>query len=409
MGVDKTQKRLRKASGRVGVATSVEFLRIAVVMPLGSQNAARTMRGVTRFARPERRWAFRFDALAQDMPNLLRWRPNGVLAWLQSEDQLQRLLELDCPIVSTNTRLRHPRVGIVAPDAYEAGRLAARHLLDRGLRHFGFFGARDLQISVERRQGFTDELERAGYAPRVMLGDDDGFHGSSGRSWRQTEKDLGDWLCSLPKPAGVLGWRDVMAFLLAETCLERGLKVPGEIALIGVDNDSTFCDLAYPPLSSVSMPFEEIGYQAAALLERMMRGAAAPAEPLLLPPHSVIPRNSTDTVAVDDPLVRQSLAIIRSQAGNCLSVKSMLQKLGVSRRLLENRFQSVLGRTPFDEIRRARLELAKSLLEKAELSIGEVARSSGFPSARSLCETLRAHTGLKPSQYRHRLQIGDGR
>src|SRR4029077_18917384 len=149
---------------------------------------------------------------------------------------------------------------------------------------------------------------------------------------------------ALPKPVGIFASNDVCGAQLSEVCHEAGLHMPEQVALVGVDNDDLFCELARPSLSSVAIPAERIGYEAAALLDRLLAGARPPRRPLLLPPVRLVARQSSDVVALDDADVAAALRVIRAHAHVPLRVADVLREVPVSRRALERRFRKALHR-----------------------------------------------------------------
>jgi LacI family transcriptional regulator len=214
-----------------------------------------------------------------------------------------------------------------------------------------------------------------------------------------------DWLLALPKPAAVFSSNDVPARHLAEMCRALGLLVPEEVALLGVDNDELECLLCHPPLSSVVNPAEQIGYEAARLLDRLMSGRQPPRRPIHVPPTHVVTRQSTDIVAVADPDVSQAAAFIRDHAAENIGVADVVLALSMARRRLERRFRGCLGRTILDEIQRVRVERAKHLLAETDLPIPVVANRSGFSTPQRLAAVFRRATGQSPTAYRRQVRL----
>ena len=103
-------------------------------------------------------------------------------------------------------------------------------------------------------------------------------------------------LMGLPKPVAILAANDIPARDLTDACRELGFRVPDRVAVLGVDNDEVECGLSDPPLSSIAIPAERIGYAAAELLDRMMAGEKTPPKTTFLPPVRVVTRQSTDTL-----------------------------------------------------------------------------------------------------------------
>jgi LacI family transcriptional regulator len=167
-----------------------------------------------------------------------------------------------------------------------------------------------------------------------------------------------------------------------------------------VDNDDLIQCLCDPPLSSINMATERIGFEAGALLERLMRGLPPPRTPILIPPIDVIVRPSTDVLAVADEEVSQALRLIRQSAGRRLGIAELARKLALSRRQLERRFRKALGRSLHDEIRRCRIARARELLSTTDLSIPQVADACGFSASSYLTVVFQRELGTTPGAYR---------
>jgi LacI family transcriptional regulator len=187
-------------------------------------------------------------------------------------------------------------------------------------------------------------------------------------------------------------------------CRALGLLVPEQVAVMGGDEDSLLCETCNPPLSGVALTSERIGYEAAALLDRLLHGEARPAEPTLIEPTRVVVRQSTDTLAITDPDLAQAIAFIRVHAATAIRVSDVLRAVAVSRSWLERRFQESLGRSPAEEIRRVRLDRAKQLLAETEMPVPQVAVAAGFGSREYLAYAFKQVTGLTPREFRHRVR-----
>jgi LacI family transcriptional regulator len=181
--------------------------------------------------------------------------------------------------------------------------------------------------------------------------------------------------------------------------------VPDDVAVVGVDNDDVFIDLTDPPLSSVALQTDRLGYAAGELLARLLDGHKAPQHPVLVPPGELLVRRSSDTMAIDDPVVADALRFIRQHLSEQVGVKQLLAAVPVSRSSLDARFLRALGRTAAEEIRRARIAQAKHLLSASDLPISEVAGYAGFSCARRLSEVFHRETGTIPTAYRRQFHL----
>jgi LacI family transcriptional regulator len=204
----------------------------------------------------------------------------------------------------------------------------------------------------------------------------------------------------------VLADHDVAAHDLADMCQILGLRVPDDVAILGVDDDELECQLAFPPLSSVAIPAERIGFEAARLLDRLLSGKRMVPRAVYLPPVRVVTRHSTSTFAIDEPVVTAALHYIHNHFAEPLRVSAIAARLVVRRRILERKFRSLLGRSVLDEIHRVRIEHVKELLANSDLSMSEVAVKSGFSTPQRMATLFRKLAGLAPRAYRRQAQLG---
>ena len=227
-------------------------------------------------------------------------------------------------------------------------------------------------------------------------------------SWTREHKRLRKWLADLPKPIGVMACFDIQAQQLLDACREEDIAVPEQVAVIGVDNDHLLCELAMPPLSSVIPDSFRSGYEAASLLDRIMRGESIAANAYLVDPLGIETRQSTDVLAISDPDVAQAARFIREYACSGINVADVLQEVPLSRRVLESRFQKLLGRTPHEEIVRYRISRVKRLLAESDFSLAEIAERTGFRHVEYLTVAFKKQVGVPPSVYRSDHAARDG-
>jgi LacI family transcriptional regulator len=359
----------------------------------------RVLLGVRAYAGHSKRWLFHNGPPTQaSLRPLAEWSPHGIIAHLDDPKLARCVLKLRKPTIDTACVLDGLGIPSVDVEHEALGRMAAEHFLVRGYRHFRYFGSGQAYYARLRLAGFTRAVEKAGfevlscfmeYLPRLP----------ERTSWKSVNARVRRWLRDLPKPVAVFADHDVPAHDLADMCQLVGLRVPDDVAILGVDNDEVECQLAFPPLSSVAIPAERIGFEAAQLLDRLMSGGRPPAKPCYLPPTRIVTRQSTSMFAIDDPMVAEALLHIRNHMGGPLNVHKLIGELAVSRRDLEKKFRALLGRSVLDEIHRARIELARELLD-TDLQVVQVARQAGFSSPQLFATVFRRLTGVSPSQYR---------
>jgi len=281
---------------------------------------------------------------------------------------------------------------LVSLDDAAVGRLAAEHLLGRGLEHFAYCGMRGPVASQERRVGFAAHLAERGrtlhaFAQRIGEGE-------------SRIEPLIRWLEGLPKPIGLLTYDDKLGERVLTACRWAKLAVPSQIAVLGIGNDDLMCEVSWPSLSSISFPILRLGYQAAEMLDRAMNGQPIPTPRVKILPTGVEERGSTDTLAISDALVKAAVQYIRKHAGKPIGVKHVARALNVSRRTLDRRFADGLERSVHAELTAVRMQLARKLLVDSLRPIAEIARACGFTTAASFSRAFHEYIGCWPSNYR---------
>ena len=234
-------------------------------------------------------------------PWIERWNGDGIISRASTPESARKVVQTGIPTVDLNDQVRDTGLPQVHADHAAIARLAAEHLLERGFRHFAFFGFPVFEWSVRRQGAFAQRIRDAGC--RLHDGPDiqPVSWGHQQASWEQEIESVARWIGRLPKPLGVMAGNDIRGMQLLDACRLAGVAVPEEVAVVGVDNEELVCQLAYPPLSSVVPDAKRIGYVAAERLDRMMKGEAAEERLTLIPPVNVVVRQSSDVTAIADP------------------------------------------------------------------------------------------------------------
>jgi LacI family transcriptional regulator, galactose operon repressor len=364
------------------------------------------LRGIKRYAETAPHWTFLpVSPEPQAIRTLRSLRPAAVIAHVFSEELAGSLRRLRVPVVNVCGVLPEasfPRIGV---DDHRCGVLAAEHLLERGFRHFGFVGHRDHAYSLRREAGFRGRIASSGASVTSYYEPGRRPFDPMGRLWAQ-DRAIERWVRARPRPVGIFAPNDIWGVQLTEICLQADLRVPEDVAIVGVDDDDLLCEFARPSLSSVALPTERIGYEAARQVQRLLKGAQAGERPLLLPPLGVIARRSTDILAVDDADIVAALRMIRERGHQPIRVPDLLREIPTSRRSLERRFRKVVGRSILGEIRRVHVKRASELLAQTDLPLHAIADRSGFTDAKRFSTVFRQMVGLTPSAYRHKVRSG---
>jgi LacI family transcriptional regulator len=377
-------------------------LYIGLVIPHSFSYYRGILRGVRRYVEAKPHWRF----TSVDATRLRRSEPlpaDGLIVALNTPMLAEALSRWRRPLVNVSNvipNLRFPRLGI---DNVQVARLAASHFLERGLRKLAFVGPRDHLFSTERKAAFCRVAQAAGAAvvcyDRVKRLPFDPL----GQRW-DLDRAVQNWLRTLTKPVGIFAADDIWGVQVAEACLRSGLRVPEDVALLGVHNDSLYCELTRPPLSSIMLPDEQVGFDAAALLDRLLSGERPPREPIILPPTGVATRRSTEVLAIDDAEVVTAVRYIRENVHLPLRVTDVLRQVSARRRTMEQRFRAALGWGLGQEIRRARLAHARRLLAATDLPLKALAVQAGFSDYRHLADAFRQELGISPDTFREKLR-----
>ncbi len=326
---------------------------------------------------------------------------DGIIAYTEPS-YVETLRSLNVPVVDVSNWESAGPFPAVLSDDEGVGRMAGEHLLDLGLTNFATFGPKAV-FSDMRQRGFVNFLAERGFTVNT-------YHVPR-RAVSRNRKPVGDpntvltWLQSLPKPVGIFAAHDPAGAEVLEACRHHGIRVPEEVCVLGVDNDELISKFSHPPLSSISLPTEKIGFGAAKLLDELMAGGAAPTTPLLYPPVGVISRQSTNLLNIGDAEVLAALRFIRERVHEGVTVQQLLKVVPVNRRYLERKFLQHLGRTPLQEIRRVRIEKVKNLLANTDLAMPAIAKQAGFSNPERMANVFRNTMGMTASEYRRTCKL----
>ena len=377
---------------------------IAVLVDTATGWGRRLVRGVTNYARTRDAWHLWVEPRGQNehlrVPH--GWGGDGVVARVSTQRMADELAKLRVPVVNVSgielPRARFPRV----TTNYEASaRLAAEHLLERGYRNFAYVGP--LRHGFVRRHAgaFENVVRETGAACATFDYRHDLAHGAL---WAERQRELGDWLEHLPKPVGVFGWATSACTQVLDLCRARGVPAPDDVAVLAGDDDPLLCDTTSPPLSAVLVASEQIGFHAAARLDRLLQGQRDKGEQELLDPISVTTRGSTEAFAIEDADLRQAMIFLRQNAYRPLSIGEIADAVPMARRSLERKFRLMTGRTPLDEIRRLRLARVRELLAMTDRSVADIAEATGFGRPEYMTAIFRQAERTTPLRYRRRVR-----
>jgi LacI family transcriptional regulator len=354
-------------------------------------------RGIARFAR-EAGWILETSMSHYGViPDY--WEGDGILTVvLESRPDVTRYLRRQrVPIVAMSADVPELRIPRVLFDNHRIGQLGAEHLLERGFENLAFYRFSDTVDVLEREEGFCRTVEAAGGKCRLL----NWQVAQRRRARRRWFQWLQEQLRGLPLPVGIMAQSDNRAFQLISACEAAGLAVPEQVAVVGVDNDEYACEFASVPTSSVDSNREYLAYEAAALLDRLIGGDKAPAEPMVIAPRGMVVRRSSDMLAIDHSAVTRALSFIWKHFAEPIDTADVVAVSRMSRCGVYRAFEKHVGRSIGDEITRKRLEHAKELLAQSCEKLHRVARASGFGSGEHFSRVFTRVVGMTPSAYRN--------
>lgn len=387
---------------------------VALLIETSNAYARGLLEGIIDYVRRHEPWSIHLpeqERGARPPAWLHDWRGDGIIARIENDEIATTVRKLHLPAVDVSAARHVENIPWVETDDKTIASLAVNHLTERGFRRLGFVGDSRFNWSLWRAQHFEAAATASGCELHVFdtnstelkLPDQRGKGGRQNSELipeiNRREK-LAGWVQRLPRPIGIMACYDIQAQQLLDVCRDLDVAVPEEIAVIGVDNDRLLCELANPPLSSVVPNSHRSGYEAASLLDRMMRGEAVENRAYLIKPIRVETRQSTNVLAIDDAEVARALRYIRIHACDPINVFDVMKQATVSRRVLEHRFQVVLGKTPHQEILQVRIERVKQLLREPDLTLAEIAARTGYEHVEYLSTAFKRETGLSPSEFR---------
>ena len=344
----------------------------------------------------------------QALPKIQQWGGAGIIARVETKQVAEDIVRAGVPAVVLGIEPslveQVPQLNDyceVFSDSDGAARLAAEHLLERGFENLAYVGFPSRVWSERRRDAFCRSVRSLGFEPYVY----NPPRRKSERGWEREQANLAQWIEELPKPVGIMACNDDRGYGLLEACRLAEVNVPEEVAVIGVDDDELFCELADPPLSSIAMNAEHGGYRTAHLLDQLMHGRIQTPQKLIVEATHVVTRRSTDVKVLNGPEVSTALSFIHRNRSRDFTVDDVAKAVGVSRRNLEVKFRKAVGRTILAEIQRVRLDHAKRMLRETDLPIPQIAEASGYNSASYLTQVFRKEVGVTPVKYRSKFRV----
>lgn len=383
------------------------MLKVLLLTDFSSEYSRNILKGVVKYAQEHGAWSF------QRMPLYYRmvygekkvlewakqWKADAILALLSDVD-VEQLNNLSIPIIVQNYRDRQTSISNLTGDYFGTGIMAARFFLNKGYRYFAFYGFKGAIWSRERAEGYRDEIEKQGYALHLF---EDAPQDKE--EWSYDPSGIAAWLKELPKPVALFACDDQFALRISETCNLYDIRVPEEIAILGVDNDEQLCNIADPPLSSIIVDAENGGYRAARLLHQLVEGEIFMPVNIVVQPLMIVNRGSTNKYAVTNRHIHHILRYIEENYARPLSVGDLVDQVPLSRRVLEKKFKEETGDTLYQYIQNYRINQFIRLLITTDEPLYDIAERCGFDDYKNVSRVFRKYTSLSPVEYRKSYKI----
>ena len=381
--------------------TDLSNFRVALLVETSSGYGRSVLAGVSRYVRTRHDWSIFFaeHELAAGLPAWVHnWQGQGVICRHTPKQLVDSLRDRTIPLVDLPGPVELHDCTTIHADEVAIARLAAEHFLERGYKRFAFCGYENAHWSSQRCKAFTEHLRSRGHSHCETFSTpwpEFGVHAVHDDLQR-----LSDWIQGIPKPFGMMAANDTLGHYVDAACLHAGVAIPEEVAVIGVDNDATVCNMCSTPLSSVTSDVETVGYLAAESLARLMEGSSDVPLLTLVPPRGIKTRQSTDAYATEDSEIMEALRFIRANACAGATVEDVAKHVAMSRSTLERRMRDAINRTPKQQIRYVRISKAQMLLSDSNESLARIAAICGFDHPEYLHVMFKREVGVTPGEFR---------
>lgn len=380
--------------------------KIILLIDISEEYGQGLLKGITRYSKEHGPWIFckmplfyRETLGMEGIVNFAKeWEADGIIAQLYNDLDIKKLVDAGIYVIAEDFKERFSDIPNITGGYLEAGQMGAEYFLKKGFKNFAFYGFKNIVWSRERAEGFERTLNAQGY--EVHHFDQD--KAPSRELWYYKPSVLSQWLQSLPKPIAIMSCDDERGQHITEACKHARIQIPEEIAVLGVDNDVTTCNLSDPPLSSIGLNTERGGYEAARLMEMLITKQVTEPFDIVVKPTTVITRQSTDIASANDKYIAKALKFIHQHIDNRINVADVIKEVPLSRRALEKRFQETTGTGVYKYIYNLQIQKFAQRLLETDKTIFEIALESGFNNSKNISRQFKQVKGCTPIEYRTR-------
>ena len=376
-------------------------MKTIAIMVENSRAYGRSMiEGIAAFAQEARDWILR-PLTVEDAFTARLFDFDGVIARIADDHTADRLAEAQLPIVDVFCQKRREGFGAVDSNHKLIGEMARTFFAHRGFQNLAYCGLPGSSFSDAREKAFAADGTFVYTRPTQDAVDESQFYAE--RVDRIPDaRPLRDWIVSLPKPVAVFCCNDLRAIQLQQVAMEAGLRVPQDVAILGVDDDTILCSFAKIPISSIRPNSFRVGYNAARLLRAQMDHPPARRTPAVhvVKPGDIVERASTEFMPIDPPWLGNALIHIERNMRRPIGANEIFKLCGRSGTYVEQIFRRKLGLSVQAYITTVKMREAKRLLADPSLRISEVADLCGFTTPQYFTRTFTATFNVNPKAYR---------
>ena len=353
--------------------------------------------GIARYSSLNGPWSFYKEPtdLKSSIPHLTSWKPDGII--MRDSLITKELLKLKIPTILAIHDSKYPKdLPVIKTDSFSIAKMASEHLLEKGLKNLAYCGFDNYDWSNGRKLFFCRFNNEAGYITHIYLPP----KRIKKNDWQNELQHVSAWIKTLPKPVGIFACNDDRGQHILEVCKINGLKLPDDVAVIGVDNDPMICDLGDPPLTSIALNVESAGYEAAKLMDNLINNKKIVGKQILVSPSHIVQRQSTDILAVNDSEVAAAIRYIKTNAKNKILIKDVLKATSISRRTLEKRFRKIIHKSIYNEIHHIRVEQISKLLIETDMPISQISSLFNFTDIEHISRYFKKEKGIGLREFR---------
>jgi LacI family transcriptional regulator len=383
--------------------------RIILLSDFAEEYGKNLLKGIARYSKEYGPWTFcRMPAYYREtmrIDGILRWarewKADGIIGQFYNQKEVSKFTAAKIPVIAQDFKERLEEIPNITGAYKETGRMGAEYFLKKGFKNFAFYGFKNIVWSRERAEGFRERIKEAGYVVQEY-----GRPDSSGMDlYHYKPSALNKWLMALPKPVALMSCDDNLGNHITEASRQMNIRIPEEIAVLGVDNDEMFCGLSDPPLSSIGLDIEKSGYEAARLMQKMIEKKGDRYENITVRPTQIVTRTSTDLFAGADKYIVDALRYIHENLDKNLKVNQVLKEVPMSRRSLEKRFVLTTGYPVYEYIYNQRIERFTQKLLETDMTIFEIALDLGLSDSKNIARQFKQIKGLTPVAYRKKFVL----